>query len=91
MKYRYQSTEAFWKSFYGLSPEQKVSVRAAWAIFKLNPFDPRLGTHKIHHLSSVSKRTIYAVCIESDLRVLFTIIGDLVLTIDVGTHDIYKS
>jgi len=46
---------------------------------------------RFHHLSTLAKRTIHAVRVESDLRVLFTIIGDVILTIDVGTHDIYKS
>jgi hypothetical protein len=61
-----------------------------WEIFKLNPFDPRLRTHKIHKLSALYQKTIYAVEIEADLRALFFIEGDLVWTVDIGTHDIYK-
>ena len=56
---KYRATEAFWESFYDLSPEQKESVRRAWQIFKADPFDPRLRAHKIHRLSAFYKRTIY--------------------------------
>ena len=87
---KYRATEAFWESFYDLSPEQKESVRRAWQIFKADPFDPRLRAHKIHRLSAFYKRTIYAAEIEADLRALFFIEGDTVWTVDVGTHDLYR-
>jgi hypothetical protein len=35
-------------------------------------------------------RTIYAVEIEPDLRSVFYIEGDLVITVDIGTQDVYK-
>ena len=90
MKYRFKPAKNFWESFYDLSPGQKDSTRRAWKIFKENPFDPRLRTHKIHRLSAQYSRTIYAVEIEGDLRVVFFIEGDLVVTVDIGTHAIYK-
>ena len=88
--YRYQATEAFWASFYRLSEQQKESTRRAWQTFKRDPFDPRLRTHKIHRLSAHYGRTIYAVDIEADQRAVFYIDGDRVVTVDIGTHDIYK-
>ena len=88
--YRYQATEAFWASFYRLADTQKESTRRAWQIFKLDPFDPRLRTHKIRRLSAHYGRTIYAVVIEADLRVVFYLDGDRVVTVDIGTHDVYK-
>lgn len=51
MKYRFTAIDSFWEEFYALSPDQKESTRRAWAIFKANPFDPRLRPHKIHRLS----------------------------------------
>ena len=90
MKYRFKPTDQFWESFYDLSPGQKESTRRAWKIFKENPFDPRLRTHKIHRLSAQYSRTIYATEIEGDLRAVFFINGDTVVTVDLGTHDIYK-
>lgn len=90
MNYKFKPTEQFWKSFYALSSAQKESTRGAWLIFKNNPFDPRLRTHKIHRLSSHYGRIIYAVEIEGDLRAVFFIKDDCVITVDIGTHDIYK-
>jgi hypothetical protein len=88
--YTFRASEIFWSSFYALSSEQKASARASWKIFKANPFDPRLGTHRIHRLSSIHKTTVYAVKVEGDLRAVFKIAGSEVFTIDIGTHDIYK-
>jgi hypothetical protein len=52
MKYRYRAVERFWTSFYRLNPAQKDSARRAWKIFKEDPFDPRLRTHKIQRRSA---------------------------------------
>ena len=88
--YKHRAAPQFWRSFYALSAAQKESVRTAWRKFKINPFDPSLGTHKIHSLSAKAGTTVYSVVIESDLRVVFHIIGDTVWTIDVGTHTMYR-
>ena len=90
MKYRYRATERFWTSFYQLSPAQKESARRAWGIFKEDPFDPRLRAHKIQRLSARYGRTIYAVEIEGDLRLTFYVDGPTVVSLIIGTHDIYK-
>ena len=90
MKFHFKPTENFWERFYDLSSNQKASTRRAWEIFKANPFDPRLRTHKINKLSSLYGKTIYAVDIEGDLRAVFFIEGNCVVTVDIGTHDIYK-
>jgi mRNA-degrading endonuclease YafQ of YafQ-DinJ toxin-antitoxin module len=90
MKYRLKPIENFWERFYDLTPSQKDSTRRAWEIFKENPFDPRLRTHKIHRLSAQYGRTIYAVDIEGDLRAVFFVESDVVVTVDIGTHAIYK-
>ncbi len=90
MSYRFKPTQQFWESFYVLTAHQKESTRRAWQIFKVNPFDPRLRPHKIHRLSARFGRTIHAVDIESDLRVVFYVEGDVVVTVDIGTHDLYR-
>jgi hypothetical protein len=90
MKYRYRAVERFWTSFYRLSPSQKESARKAWNIFKENPFDPRWRTHKIQRLSGYYGCTIYAVEIEADLRSLFYVDGETVVSLITGTHEIYK-
>ena len=89
MRYRYRATERFWTSCYRLSPEQKESTRRAWEIFKEALFDPRLRAHKIQRLSAHYQRTIYAVEIEGDLRSLFYLDGDTVVSVVVGTHDTF--
>jgi len=90
MKYRFKPTQQFWESFYGLSSPQKDSTRKAWQIFKEDPFDPRLRAHKIHKLSARYGHTIYAVRIEEDLRVVFYLEDDVVITVDIGSHRLYR-
>lgn len=85
----FEASEAFWKNFYALSPEQKKSVREKWKVFKDDPFHASLGTHRINRLSALHKTSVYSVVIEADLRVVFKIIDDCVFTIDVGTHAVY--
>lgn len=88
--YRYKAAPKFWRNFRKLTATQKQSVKAAWQIFKRNPFDPRLRAHKIHRLSAAYGKTVYAVEVERDLRVVFYAEGDIVFTLDVGTHDVYR-
>ena len=90
MKYRFKPTQRFWESFYALSSDQTESTRRAWKIFQENPFDPRLRSHKIYRLSARFNRTIYAADIEGDLRAVFYVEGDVVITVDIGSHDIYR-
>ena len=58
--------------------------------FKENPFDTRLRSHKIHKLSARYGRTIYSVEIEADLRAVFYVEGDMIVTVDIGSHSIYR-
>jgi len=90
MTYRFQATETFWKKFYTLSPGQNARPRAVWEIFKRDPFDPRIGTHRINSLSARYGRTIDSVVVEGDLRVVFYLEGGTVWTVDIGTHAIYR-
>lgn len=90
MSYEYKTTEKFWKNFYALPDNQKASVRENWKIFRIDPFDPRLGTHKIEILSAYARHTIYSVVIEENLRVLFRIDQNTITSLDVGTHDLYQ-
>lgn len=89
MKYRYRATERFWTSFYRLNASQKEASRAAWKIFKDNPFDPRLRAHNVQRLSAHYSRTIYAAEIEGDLRLLFFLDGETVVSLVIGSHDVY--
>jgi hypothetical protein len=90
MRYGYRAVERFWTSFHRLSPAQKESAREAWKIFKEDPFDPRLRTHKIQRLSANYRKTVYAAVIEADLRLLFYLEGETVVSLIIGTHDVYR-
>ena len=87
----FKASETFWKAFYALDARTKELVRQKWATFKLDPFDPSLGTHKIIRLTALHGTTVYSVVLAGDLRVVFKIVnGNQVYTIDIGTHGIYK-
>jgi hypothetical protein len=90
VSYIYKASETFWTKFYDLSEDQKAAVRQKWNIFKIDPFNPALGTHKIHRLSAIAKQTVYSVVIEGNLRVLFKIDGATINTFDLGTHKVYQ-
>ena len=70
--------------------QQQGRAREAFLIFKQNPFDSRLGSHKIQKLSVRYGRVIYAAEIEANLRVVFYIERNTVLTVDIGSHDLYR-
>jgi len=91
VKYKFKTQPSFRKALAKLSASQRISAKKAFAIFKNDPFDLRLHTHKIHHLSSLYKRTIYAVRIEGDLRSIFLLNGEDVVILDIGSHAIYLS
>jgi mRNA-degrading endonuclease YafQ of YafQ-DinJ toxin-antitoxin module len=90
MKYRFRATRAFWRSFAKLPVQQQRRAREVFVIFKQNPFDSRLRSHKIQKLSARYGRVIYAAEIESDLRVVFYVEGDTVVTLDIGSHSLYR-
>jgi mRNA-degrading endonuclease YafQ of YafQ-DinJ toxin-antitoxin module len=91
VSYQFKSTPAFRKALSKLPFSQKGSAKKAFALFQKDPFDPRLHTHKIHHLSALYKKTIYAVRVEDDLRSIFYVDGDVIVSLDIGTHAIYRS
>jgi len=88
--YKFEATEGYWRSFYALPPSQKESCRRAWAIFKEDPFDPRLRPHKIHGSSAQFGTPVYATEIEGDLRSLFLVKGETVVSLDLVSHDDLK-
>jgi len=90
VNYRFRAAQSFYRALAKLNHQQKQSAKAAFRIFKENPFDPRLRTHKIHKLSAVHGKTIYSACIEADLRAVFYLEGTTVWSVDIGTHAIYR-
>ena len=90
-KFVFKTTPAFRMALRKLAPRQKALTQTAFGIFKENPFDARLRTHKIHGLSAKLRRTIYSVSIESNLRAIFYTEGDVVVSLDIGDHAIYRN
>ncbi len=89
MSYQFKAVDRFWKNFYALDPDLKEATREAWKIFKTNPFDPRLRSHKINALSGLAGTTIYSAAVAADLRVIFRVDGEVVTTLDIGSHAVY--
>lgn len=90
MARRFLATPEFWRSYSRLSDSQREAAQVTFSIFKENPFDQRLGTHKIKSLSARSGRTVYSVWIQPDLRAVFYLDGEDVVSVDIGTHAIYR-
>lgn len=89
--YRYEAAPAFWRSYRKLTRAQQQAAKQAWQIFKRDPFDPRLGTHKIHSLSARAKETVHAAVVAADLRVIFVLRGSTAYTLDIGSHALYRT
>lgn len=88
---RFRTAKSLRRARVKLPADQQRAARTAFEIFRQDPFDARLRTHKIHRLSAAYGKTIYAVCIEADLRAVFYIEKQTVWTVDIGTHAIYRS
>lgn len=57
------------------------------AVFRKDPFDPRLDTHKLHG----KFKNYRALTISGQYRIMFAFLpGNMVDFINVGTYDIYK-
>jgi len=88
---KYKASAKFWKNFDALQARQKAKALRAFEIFKGNPWDSRLDTHEIKALSAEAGKTVYAVTIEGNLKVVFCVLkDDTIFTINIGTHKIYK-
>lgn len=77
----------FEKSYSKLPKEVKELAKKKEFIFRDNPFDPRLDTHKLHG----KDKDIWSFSITGKYRIKFIFISESdVLFLEVGTHDIYK-
>ena len=90
MTYEFKASPTFWKAFHALPLAQQEKARTVFKIFRANPFDPSLRVHKINKLSARYGCTILAVEIGGDLRSVFYRDGNRIISVDIGTHDIYK-
>ena len=80
-------SERFLKQLSRLSQDIVNRAQAKEAIFRADPFDPRLNTHKLHG----KDKEAWAFSVTDKYRIKFTFQnGDKVLFLEIGTHDIYK-
>lgn len=77
----------FFKSFAKLPSAIQALAKEKDAIFRANPFDPRLRTHKLKGELSGA----WAYSVNYSYRVLFRFLSDTeVLYYDIGTHQVYR-
>lgn len=55
-------------------------------IFRMNPFDPRLKTHKLHGVLG----RLWSFSIDAKYRILFEFDNRDVTFLDIGDHDVYR-
>lgn len=80
-------TGRFQKSYRRLPKGIQAEARRKEIVFRQNPFDPRLKTHKLHG----AEREAWAFSITHCYRIKFLFLeAGGALFLDVGTHDIYE-
>ncbi len=76
----------FEKSYRKLPLHLRTKAEAREALFRENPFDARLDTHKLHG----KLKHQWSFSVDGKCRILFEFIASEVVFIDVGDHDIYR-
>ena len=77
----------FSREYEKLPKELKIKAKEKERIFRDDPFDPRLDTHKLHG----KFRDCWAFTIIGPYRIMFKFVSKgQVDFINVGDHDIYK-
>ena len=77
----------FARQFKKLPREAKESAVKCEKLFKANPFDSKLGTHKLHG----RMKEYWSFSVSYGCRITFSFVGDgLVRFHSAGSHDIYK-
>lgn len=76
----------FKESYKKLSSETQKKAEGREKVFRQNPFDSRLNTHKLH--GKLKKQ--WSLSIDKSSRILFEFDGSDVTFLDIGNHDLYK-
>ena len=77
----------FEKNYKSLPKRIKEKAKEQELVFRKNPFDPRLKTHRL----TGREKEAWAFSINYSYRIKFIFLTeDEVLFLDVGTHEIYK-
>lgn len=80
-------TRNFEKSYRRLPKQVQHVAERKELVFRENPFDPQLKTHRLHG----KEREVWAFSVIQSHRIKFVFLTeDEVLFLDIGTHGIYK-
>lgn len=82
-----QVTDRFVKHYRKLPQQIKTKAKLRENIFRRNPFDGRLKTHKLLG----KQKEVWSFSITYSYRITFIFLTESqVLFLDIGTHEIYK-
>lgn len=85
MEIRY--SPKFKKQYKKLPKEIKTRAEKREVIFRKDPFDPRLKTHKLHG----PQEGFMSFSVDYFYRIIFEFVkADVVIFYEIGTHDIYE-
>jgi hypothetical protein len=90
LNYTFKTTPQFRRSYRKLTPVARKAVLEVFTRFRHDPFAPQLGTHPIATLSARAREPVYSVPVLPNLRAIFVRHGQVIVTLDVGTHDVYR-
>ena len=76
----------FPKAFLGLPRNVQIKAERREKIFREDPFDSRLDTHKLHGKLKMQ----WSFAIDDKYRILFEFNNSDVTFLDAGDHDLYK-
>ena len=80
-------TSLFERHYRKLAARDREDAKKKETIFRHNPFDSRLRTHKLHG----KEREAWAFWINYSCRIKFIFLDEeTVLFLDIGSHDIYS-
>ncbi|MEK7651578.1 MAG: type II toxin-antitoxin system mRNA interferase toxin, RelE/StbE family [Patescibacteria group bacterium] len=82
-----RTSSRFERHYKKLPTRVKEAAKEKEKIFRKDPFDSRLDTHKLHG----KEREVWAFSIAKSYRIKFIFLREgTVLFLEAGTHDIYK-
>jgi addiction module RelE/StbE family toxin len=76
----------FKRTYKKLSAEIKSKAEIKEVLFRDNPFDSRLDTHKLHG----KLKNQWSFSVDKKYRILFEFDNSDVIFLDIGDHNLYK-
>lgn len=77
----------FRHSYKSLSLDLQRKAEQKERFFRVNPFDPRLDTHKLHG----KLKHLWSFSVDRKNRIVFELLGgSKAVFLDIGDHDIYR-